>query len=348
MKNFSQKLQDLQRDLGSIDPANPSNLITSKRAFQSRRKFIQQVALAGASAPLLGWANEAQQDGAEAKSESEGKVNNPDSALFPAKRSEDYNPGWIQTKPNVAKTYNNFYEFTTQKTQVKDLSKNFPTSPWPIEIGGLVENPMTIDAQELAQMFPLEERVYRFRCVEAWSMIVPWTGFPLSMLLNKVQPKPEAKFVRFETFNLPKLAPGIQKYGYYPWPYVEGLRLDEAMCPLSLLTFGIYGEPLPTQNGAPVRMVVPWKYGYKSIKSIVKIELVSEQPKTFWEALQPEEYPFESNVDPAKPHPRWSQAQEKLILDIESGFFGDSLNYRTVKTLPYNGYGDQVASFYQG
>lgn len=316
----------------------PPNSVTSSRAFFSRRKFIRGLAAAGTVAPLSLVGQE------KSNQDSSSKKNS--SPLFPARRSEDFNPGWIQTKKDVAETYNNFYEFTTRKTMVRELAKNFPTSPWPVEIGGLVENPMTLDAQELMSMFPLEERVYRFRCVEAWSMIVPWTGYSLSRLLEKVKPTSEAKFVRFETFNLPKLAPGIEKYGYYPWPYVEGLRLDEAMHPLSLLTFGIYGEPLPTQNGAPVRMIVPWKYGYKSIKSIVKIELVKDQPKTFWEALQPDEYPFESNVDPSKPHPRWSQAQEKLILDIEEGFFGDSLDYRTVKTLPFNGYADQVASLY--
>jgi methionine sulfoxide reductase catalytic subunit len=185
-------------------------------------------------------------------------------------------------------------------------------------------------------MMPLEERVYRFRCVEAWAMIVPWTGFPLSKLIEKASAKPEAKFLRFETFNRPEQAPGMARTAnYYPWPYFEGLRMDEAMHPLTMAVTGIYGKALPKQHGAPIRLVVPWKYGYKSIKSITKIEFTDKQPKTFWEALQPEEYPFESNVNPDVPHPRWSQATERLI-DT-----GDR-----VKTLPYNGYGDYVAKLY--
>ena len=180
----------------------------------------------------------------------------------------------------------------------------------------------------------LEERVYRFRCVEAWAMIVPWTGFPLSKLLELVKPTAEAKFVRFETFYRPTQAPGFADTNY-PWPYTEGLRLEEAMNPLALLATGIYGKPLPKQHGAPIRLVVPWKYGYKSIKSIVKIDLVAKQPATLWETLLPSEYPFESNVDPAVPHPRWSQATERLI---DSG--------DRVRTQPYNGYGSYVAKLY--
>jgi sulfoxide reductase catalytic subunit YedY len=211
----------------------------------------------------------------------------------------------------------------------------FVTSPWQIEISGLVEKPMTLEMADLPKMFSLEERIYRLRCVEAWAMIVPWTGFPLSKLIERVSPRSEAKFVRFETFNKPEQCPGVQHVRDYPWPYFEGLRLDEAMNPLTMVVTGIYGKPLPKQHGAPVRMVVPWKYGYKSIKSIVKIEFVASQPTTFWEKLQPDEYPFESNVNPNVPHPRWSQATERMI-DT-----GDR-----VRTQLYNGYGNYVAKLY--
>jgi len=210
------------------------------------------------------------------------------------------------------------------------------TAPWPVEISGLVEKPLTLDALELADLFELEERVYRFRCVEAWSMVVPWTGFPLSKLLEKVGVKPEGKFVRFETFNRPSQAPGLASTPSYPWPYHEGLRLDEAMHPLTMVVTGVYGKPLPKQHGAPLRIIVPWKYGYKSPKSIVKIEFVNSQPRTFWETLAPDEYPFESNVDPMVPHPRWSQETERVI-DTDD----------RIRTLPYNGYGSYVGKLYK-
>jgi len=239
------------------------------------------------------------------------------------------------TNERVGARYNNFYEFTLSKDVYRHIDL-FVTSPWPIAISGLIEKPMTLDAAGLASLFGLEERIYRFRCVEAWAMVVPWTGFPLRKLVEKVVPKPAAKFIRFETFNRPDQAPGMRAVPNYPWPYFEGLRLDEALNPLTLVATGIYGKPLPKQHGAPVRLVVPWKYGYKSIKSIVKIEFTDTQPKTFWETLIPEEYPFESNVDPAVPHPRWSQATERMI-DT-----GDR-----VKTQPYNGYGRYVADLYR-
>jgi sulfoxide reductase catalytic subunit YedY len=232
---------------------------------------------------------------------------------YPAKRNSEFNPDWRLTKEAKAANWNNFYEFSTDKERVAKVVDKFVVSPWPIEIGGLVEKPLTLDVQELVDMMTIEERVYRFRCVEAWSMVVPWTGFPLSKLIEKVSPKSSAKFVRFETFNRPEQAPGIKRLTDYPWPYIEGLRMDEAMNPLTLVATGIYGKPLPKQHGAPARIVVPWKYGYKGAKSIVKIEFVEEQPKTFWETIAPKEYPFESNVDPAVPHPRWSQATEEIL-----------------------------------
>ncbi len=256
------------------------------------------------------------------------------SKAFPAPVNPEFNPAWTLTSERAAGHYNNFYEFTLSKDVYRYVDK-FVTTPWPIQIGGLVEKPLALDAMELVQMFGLEERVYRLRCVEAWAMVVPWTGFPFSKLIEKVAPKPEAKFLRFETFHRPEQAPGVTRVPEYPWPYFEGLRLDEALNPLTLAATGIYGKPLPKQHGAPIRLVVPWKYGYKSIKSIVKIEFVAQQPKTFWETLQPNEYPFESNVNPGVPHPRWSQATERMI-DTGDRF----------KTQIYNGYGKYVARLY--
>jgi sulfoxide reductase catalytic subunit YedY len=235
----------------------------------------------------------------------------------------------------VAATYNNFYEFSTTKERVHRLTGKFVIDPWPIEIGGLCEKPMKVDAKELIEMMPMEERVYRFRCVEAWSMIVPWSGFPLAKLIEKAQPKAEAKFIKFTSFMRPDQAPGFAQLPMYPWPYTEGLRMDEAMHPLTLVATGIYGKPMPKQQGAPIRIVVPWKYGYKSIKSIVKIEFVAQQPKTLWESLAPDEYPFESNVNPDVPHPRWSQATERVV---DTGL--------RIRTKPFNGYADQVAKLY--
>ena len=235
----------------------------------------------------------------------------------------------------MAGSYNNFYEFSLNKEKVRELVENFITAPWPIAIGGMVEKPITMDVEDMLKLAPLEERVYRFRCVEAWAMVVPWTGFPLSKLIEKISPKPEAKYLRFETANRPDQMPGIKKLPNYPWPYFEGLRMDEAMHPLTMVVTGVYGKPLAKQHGAPLRIVVPWKYGYKSIKSIVKIDFIDKQPATFWETLGPDEYPFESNVNPAIPHPRWSQAIERII-DT-----GDS-----VKTQPFNGYGKEVARLY--
>jgi sulfoxide reductase catalytic subunit YedY len=302
----------------------PEQFVTPEHAFRNRRAFLKELGFAGAG--IL--ASTLALQSAEPAPKAAGK--------YPAARNPKFNPGWRLTEEQIAGSYNNFYEFTLDKQRVKDLVGNFQTTPWPIQIGGLVEKPQTIDAQELVDKFTLEERVYRFRCVEAWSMIVPWTGFPLSQLIEKVAPKSEAKFIRFETFNRPAQAPGMVRLSNYPWPYFEGLRMDEAMHPLTMVVTGIYGKPLPKQHGAPVRIIVPWKYGYKSIKSVVKIEFIKEQPKTFWETLAADEYPFESNVNPKVPHPRWSQATERVI-DT-----GDR-----IKTLPYNGYGAEVAKLYQ-
>jgi sulfoxide reductase catalytic subunit YedY len=257
---------------------------------------------------------------------------------YPAKRNPEFTLDRPITEEWAATGYNNFYEFhPTDKEAVKNRVGAFVTSPWKIEVTGLVNKPKTLDVDELVKTMPLEERLYRFRCVEAWSMAVPWTGFPLSELIKQVEPKPEAKFIRFVTAKIPSQMPGIKEASWYPWPYFEGLRMDEAMNPLTLVVTGLYGKPLPKQNGAPIRTVVPWKYGYKSIKSIVKIEFVQKQPGTFWNHTSPNEYGFYSNVNPNKPHPRWSQATEKFLPRMERR-----------PTLLYNGYEKWVASLYNG
>ena len=299
----------------------PEKIVTPENVFHNRRHFLRQLGFVGAGLVTVPWSGHAEAGKAKVSG-------------YPYPRGAGFNPGWRLTNETVAGSYNNFYEFSRGKRGIAELAARFVTTPWPITITGLVDKPMTLDVSELIDTMALEERVYRLRCVEAWAMIVPWTGFPLHKLIEKVSPKPEAKFIRFETFNRPEQAPGMSAPDF-PWPYFEGLRLEEARHPLTFVATGIYGKPLPKQHGAPVRLVVPWKYGYKSIKSIVKIEFVREQPKTFWETLGPDEYPFESNVDPRVPHPRWSQATERLI-DT-----GDR-----VRTQPYNGYGSQVAQLY--
>lgn len=235
-------------------------------------------------------------------------------------------------------SYNNFYEFSTDKGKVQPLSQDFVTSPWNVEVSGLVNNGGTFGLEELLSAFEQEERIYRLRCVEAWSMVIPWLGFPLRKLLEKVEPTSAAKFVKFTTLDDPDQFPGQGgAFNFYDWPYVEGLRLDEAMNDLTLMGTGIYGEPLLPQNGAPIRLVVPWKYGFKSIKSIVKIELVEEMPVSFWMDANAREYGFYSNVNPNVAHPRWSQATERRI-----GQFG------RIDTLMFNGYEEEVASLYTG
>ncbi len=232
--------------------------------------------------------------------------------------------------------YNNYYEFTTDKEGVAPLSKNFKTTPWDVEVSGLVKNPRKFGVEDLVKKYQPEERIYRLRCVEAWSMVIPWVGFPLAKLLKEVEPTSDAKYVRFETLFNPDEMPG-QKSVLYPWPYQEGLRLDEAMHDLTLLATGLYGGELPAQSGGGIRLVVPWKYGFKSIKAIVKIELVANEPSTLWSAIQPSEYGFYANVNPEVDHPRWSQASERRIGE-----------FKRRETLMFNGYAEQVAGLYAG
>ena len=256
--------------------------------------------------------------------------------LYPAVRNDAYPVYLPMTEEAVAAHYNNFYEFSAIKEKVHELVDDFVTEPWTIEITGHCARPGTYDVADLVKKFGLEERVYRLRCVEAWAMVVPWTGFPLNKLIEMVEPTAKAKHVRMFTVNRPDQAPGQKKQSWYPWPYFEGLTLEEARNELTMMVTGIYGHPLPKQHGAPIRLVVPWKYGYKSIKSVVKIELTSRRPDTFWETLAPREYDFWANVNPAVSHPRWSQATEQMI---GSG--------KRVQTLKYNGYRKQVGHLYK-
>ena len=316
----------------------PERLVTPESVYANRRRFLQQLGLAGTgliAGSLAGCTPREDKSSAKPTKDSEALAGAPAWNKYPAARNPAFNPELKLTAEEEAATFNNFYEFIMVQEAVHTKVNNFKIAPWPISIGGLVEKPMTLDVAELIEKVDLEERVYRFRCVEAWSMVVPWTGFPFSKLAAMVGAKPEAKFVRFQTFPpRPEEAPGMAD-PKWPWPYTEGLTMDEAMHPLTLVTTGIYGHPLPRQHGAPIRMIIPWKYGYKGAKSIVKIDFVREQPPTFWETLNPQEYPFESNVDPDVPHPRWSQSTERLL-----GAF------TRIRTLKYNGYGDQVAKLY--
>ncbi len=243
------------------------------------------------------------------------------------------------TRFEDATSYNNFVELGDGKTAPMRRAHLLKTENWQVRVDGLVERPATFTMPDLARLFPGEERVYRFRCVEGWSMVVPWNGFELRRLLEHAGVKPQARFVAFEAVHRPKELPG-QRNPLHPWPYREGLRLDEAMHPLTMLVSGMYGRPLPGQNGAPLRLIVPWKYGFKSIKSVVRISLVERQPETFWNTLQPHEYGFYANVNPNVDHPRWSQKTERRL--------GGGLFARRVPTLMFNGYEDQVAHLYEG
>ncbi|MBK1659105.1 protein-methionine-sulfoxide reductase catalytic subunit MsrP [Paracraurococcus ruber] len=254
---------------------------------------------------------------------------------LPAARNAKYPPGRDITGEREATTYNNFYEFGTDKG-IHRAAQRLPQRPWTVKLDGLVGTPREFGIEDLLKTMPLEERVYRLRCVEAWSMVVPWTGFPLSALLAQVAPKPEAKYVRFETAVLPSVMPGLRQ-SWYPWPYVEGCTVEEAMNELSFVVVGAYGKLLPPQNGGPVRFHQPWKYGFKAGKSLVRISLTAERPKSFWEAIQASEYGFWANVNPEVSHPRWSQASERVLGTGER-----------IPTQLFNGYGEWVAGLYTG
>ncbi len=304
-------------------PIKPSE-ITPEHIYLSRRKFLQAAGLLAANAALLAACG-------RQPLPSSPTTTTPGAVPPPGEGTDEL--GNALTPLDSVLGYANYYEFTLNPSQVARASQGFSTSPWQVAVGGLVNKPKTFDIDDL-RAFEQEERIYRMRCVEAWAMVIPWFGFPLSRLLKEVEPLSTAKYVRFETLYDPDQMPG-QKDRSFPWPYVEGLRLDEAMHDLTLLATGLYGSDLQPQNGAPVRLVVPWKYGFKSIKSIVKIDLVEEMPQSLWMVTNPREYGFWANVNPKVPHPRWSQATERRIGE----------NGRR-ETLFLNGYADEVAGLY--
>ena len=264
----------------------------------------------------------------------------PAGQALPATRNPAFDIPDAPSKFQDASSYNNFYEFGVNKEDPARLAATLRPRPWKVQVDGLVQKPKTFDIDDVLKMAPLEERVYRLRCVEGWSMVIPWIGFPLSALVKRVEPTGAAKYVEFSTLVDPEQFPGQRKglfsFSGLDWPYTEGLRLDEALHPLTLLTMGMYGQVLPNQNGAPIRVVIPWKYGFKSAKSIVRIRLTSDEPKTAWNKAAPQEYGFYSNVNPKVDHPRWSQATERRIGE-----------FRRRETLMWNGY-DQVAGLYSG
>lgn len=296
----------------------PPSEITPPEIYRERRRFMQGMGVLAASA-ALGSAPDAQAG-----------------TKLAGVRSGAYTLDDEKTPYKAVTTYNNFYEFGTGKSDPADNAGSLKTRPWTVAVEGEVSKPGVYDIDSLLKLAPLEERIYRMRCVEGWSMVIPWVGFPLSELIRRAAPTGKAKYVEFVSLNDPRQMPG-QRSGVLDWPYVEGLRLDEAMHPLAILAVGLYGEVLPNQNGAPIRLVVPWKYGFKSAKSIVRIRFVEKQPLTPWMRAAPQEYGFYSNVNPQVDHPRWSQAKERRI--------GEFLKR---DTLMFNGYGAQVAQLYRG
>lgn len=310
-----------------MDPKIPQKPeITPEKLFLNRRKFMKLAALFGTAYALAACGIDVNEIPIPSST-----PDSPTAGSLPTAAVD--NP----TAYDKISEFTNFYEFSVDKYQPAQLAQNFKSYPWAIEMGGLVENPLTIEAQDLIQEYGGEERIYRFRCVEGWSMVIPWLGFSLNRLVSDLKPKPEARYVKFTTLYDPDQLPGQKDLTGFTWPYVEGLRLDEAQNELTLLAWGIYAKELTPQNGAPLRLVVPWKYGFKSIKSIVKIELVAEQPATFWNTAAPQEYGFYANVNPNVDHPRWSQANETRV--GENG---------TRPTLIFNGYEKEVAHLYEG
>jgi len=313
--------------MGFIDETILPSDITPLAIFENRRNLIKAAAAGSFGMALAPWFSR------------EALAANPEklSAIL----NQTYASKDELTPYKYVTSYNNFYEFGTDKADPAEYAHTLQTRPWTIAIEGLVKKPVTLDIDVLLKLAPIEERVYRMRCVEGWSMVIPWDGYSLSKLINKVEPLGSAKYVEFISLADRKQMPGI-KSNIIDWPYREGLRMDEAMNPLTLLTFGLYGEVLPKQNGAPVRIIVPWKYGFKSAKSIVKIRFTEEMPKTSWSQFDAREYGFYSNVNPQVDHPRWSQATERRIGDAK-GVFAPK-----IKTQMFNGYGEQVASMYAG
>ncbi len=313
-----------------IKIAKPSDAresdVTPREIFLNRRSFMAAAAAASGTTLLPAFANDAR------------------AALGDVTTNSKYAVPEMPTTFKAATTHNNFYEFGTGKMDPAENAHTLKPRPWSVEIAGHAAKTGTFDLDDILKPHALEERIYRLRCVEAWSMVIPWVGFPLADLIKRFEPTSKAKYVAFETLVDTEQMP-LQTRPTLPWPYVEGLRMDEAMNPLTFLSVGIYGEELPNQNGAPIRLVVPWKYGFKSIKSIVKISFVEEQPSTTWNQQAPHEYGFYSNVNPEVDHPRWGQDRERRITG-ETGF--KALFAPKVETLMFNGYADEVAQLYQG
>ncbi|MBP6798812.1 MAG: protein-methionine-sulfoxide reductase catalytic subunit MsrP [Luteimonas sp.] len=305
----------------------PSSAVTDETVYRSRRRLLG----AFAATPMLSLAGCAD---AEA----------PPSAVVitPEQAKSGFRTGEPLTRYEDVTGYNNFYEFGTDKADPSRAKKTLRTSPWNVAVSGECARPGNVALEDLLKGLTPEERIYRLRCVEGWSMVIPWLGVPLAAVLRRFEPTSKAKYVAFTTLADPKQMPGV-RFRSIDWPYREGLRIDEAMHPLAFLATGLYGKPLPQQNGAPLRLVVPWKYGFKSIKSIVEIRFTERQPRTAWNRLQPEEYGFYSNVNPAVDHPRWSQKTERRIAGTGNRLFADR-----IPTQPFNGYGEQVASLYAG
>ena len=299
--------------------------ITPKSVYLSRRDFIKAAGVIAGSVALVACAPQLASVPAQPTSAAQ--------AVVSGKKDELGDP--VNSFQDIT-NYNNYYEFTTDKAGVAPAAAKFKTSPWEVEVYGLVNKPKKYGLEDLIKQFQPEEHIYRLRCVEAWSMVIPWIGFPLSKLLKEVEPTSEAKYVRFETVTRPDEMPG-ETDNLYPWPYQEGLRMDEAMNDLVIIATGMYGGELPAQNGGGMRLVVPWKYGFKSIKAVVKIEFVTNQPSTMWSTIAPNEYGFYSNVNPQVDHPRWSQATERRIGELSRR-----------DTLMFNGYAAQVAHLYAG
>ncbi len=315
----------------------PEKDITSESVYRNRRHFLKlmgftAMGIAGALSPLSAFADK----GLDSLTKLPDRpVKHTPRSIANLKRNDEFSFVRQLTDENVALKINNFYEFATERENVWKAIGEFKDRPWSVEVGGLVDNPGTFTIEEILSTMSLEERVYRLRCVETWAMIVPWNGFPLYDLIAKVHPKSSARYVKFTTFYDPEMAPGQKRFPDKPWPYTETITMKEALNELSFIATGVYGHGLPAQNGGPIRLVLPWKYGFKSIKSIVRIDFTDQKPKTFWNTLIPNEYGFEANVDPDIPHPRWSQRREKMI--------GTGEVYATIK---YNGYGEYVSYLY--
>ncbi|WP_286269893.1 protein-methionine-sulfoxide reductase catalytic subunit MsrP [Thalassotalea hakodatensis] len=316
----------------------PEHSVTDENVYLARRTMLKQLGFVGATGLLATPSHASALDWFSSNKDTAQFKTTPLTFKKGAPLDETLTPEAKVT------SHNNFYEFGTSKSDPVENAQQLQVNPWQLRIEGECEKPITLDYDQLLSMFTLQERIYRFRCVEAWSMVIPWIGFPLADLLKKVQPTSKAKFVAFQTLYDPKQMPGQASRrmgGGIDYPYVEGLRIDEAVNDLTLLSVGLYGKTLPPQNGAPIRLVVPWKYGFKSIKSIVSIRLVEKMPPTTWNILAPNEYGFYANVNPNVDHPRWSQASERRL--TTGGLFARN----RIETLPFNGYGEQVAELYR-